>query len=534
MKQRIVVLGGGFAGVYVARELEHLAGGRDDLHITLVSQENYFVFQPMLPEVISGTIGLVDVVSPLRRLLPHTDIHVREVEAIDVGRRVVITSPGFRPHAHEIPYDHLVVALGAVTDFRGMRGLPEHAFPFKNLGDALSLRNHIIRSLEEAAVEDDDAELRQQLLTFVVAGGGFSGVEVAAELNDFVRRVARNYRSVDPNEIRVMLLHSQERILPEMPEDLARFAEKILTRRGVEIRLNTRLSAATGVEAILGDGTRIPTRTLVSTVPAFAHPLLESLPLPKAKNGRLEVTRELNVKESDHVWSLGDCAMVPAAEGGFAPPTAQHAIREAAVVAHNIVTSIRGGKRRTFDFRGLGKMGSLGHRSAVAEIFGIKISGFLAWWMWRTIYLMKMPGWGRRLKVAVSWTLDLFLPPELVQLRVGSSRGIGREHFEPGQEVFREGDLGDRVYIIVKGEAEVLKAAQPVARLRAGECFGEMALLNETRRNATVRCAAAMDALSLPKSEFTLLSANLPELRSSFQKMADARNENSVLASKES
>ncbi len=179
-------------------------------------------------------------------------------------------------------------------------------------------------------------------------------------------------------------------------------------------------------------------------------------------------------------------------------------------------------------------MGSLGHRSAVAEIFGIKISGFLAWWMWRTIYLMKMPGWGRRLKVAVSWTLDLFLPPELVQLRVGSSRGIGREHFEPGQEVFREGDLGDRVYIIVKGEAEVLKAAQPVARLRAGECFGEMALLNETRRNATVRCAAAMDALSLPKSEFTLLSANLPELRSSFQKMADARNENSVLASKES
>ncbi len=367
MKQRIVVLGGGFAGVYVARELEHLAGGRDDLHITLVSQENYFVFQPMLPEVISGTIGLVDVVSPLRRLLPHTDIHVREVEAIDVGRRVVITSPGFRPHAHEIPYDHLVVALGAVTDFRGMRGLPEHAFPFKNLGDALSLRNHIIRSLEEAAVEDDDAELRQQLLTFVVAGGGFSGVEVAAELNDFVRRVARNYRSVDPNEIRVMLLHSQERILPEMPEDLARFAEKILTRRGVEIRLNTRLSAATGVEAILGDGTRIPTRTLVSTVPAFAHPLLESLPLPKAKNGRLEVTRELNVKESDHVWSLGDCAMVPAAEGGFAPPTAQHAIREAAVVAHNIVTSIGGGKPRTFRLRGLGTIGPSGHPSGVAQ-----------------------------------------------------------------------------------------------------------------------------------------------------------------------
>src|SRR2546430_1431868 len=179
MKQRIVILGGGFAGVYVARELERLARNGDDLDITLVSPENYFVFQPMLPEVISGTIGLVDVVSPLRRLLKRTNIHVREVEAIDTGRRVVITSPGFRPHAHEIPYDHLVVALGAVTDFRGMRGLPEHAFPFKNLGDALRLRNHVIRSLEEAAVEDDDDELRRQLLTFVIAGGGFSGVEVA-------------------------------------------------------------------------------------------------------------------------------------------------------------------------------------------------------------------------------------------------------------------------------------------------------------------------------------------------------------------
>ncbi|HYZ88817.1 MAG TPA: aquaporin, partial [Myxococcales bacterium] len=269
-QQRIVVLGGGFGGVYVAQRLEQMLAGKGDYQIVLVSKENYFVFQPMLPEVISGSIGLTDLVSPLRRLLPLTEIHVREVESIDLERRVVVTAPGFQPHAHEIAFDHLVVALGNVTDFRGLRGLPEHALPFKNLQDALDLRNHVIRALDEAAIEKHDMRLRQQLLSFVVAGGGFSGVEVVAELNDFVRSVARkNYPSIDPAEIRVTLVHSQDRILPEVAERLGLFAQRILRRRGVEILLNARLSAASGEEAVLADGKHLPTRTLVSTVPSF-------------------------------------------------------------------------------------------------------------------------------------------------------------------------------------------------------------------------------------------------------------------------
>ncbi len=526
-KPRVVILGGGFAGVYAAMSLEKSLARRDDFEILLINKENYFVFQPMLPEVISGSIGILDVVSPIRRLLRHTDLHVRDVEAIDLERRVVVTSPGFRPHAHVIPYDHLVLALGTVTDFRGMRGLPEHAMPFKNLGDALHLRNHVIHALEEAAIERHDAALRRQLLTFVVAGGGFSGVEVVAELNDFVRGVARSYRGLDPGEIRVVLLHSGDRILPEMDEPLALFAQKILGRRGVEIRLGTRLDAATGEEAVLAGGERIPTRTLVSTVPAFTHPLIEAMPLPKAKNGRLKVDAHLQVEGTPNVWALGDCAVVPAPGGGVCPPTAQHATRQAHVAAQNIVAAIRGGEVRSFDFKGLGKMGALGHRSAVAEVFGVNISGFLAWWLWRTIYLMKLPGWGRRLKVAVSWTLDLFLPAELVQLKLGGSRGISREHFEPGQEVFQQGELGDRVYIILSGHAEVVREDQAgshtLARLGPGECFGEMALLNQTTRSATVRCVETMDAVSLPKQEFTVLAANLPDLRRSFEKVAEDR-----------
>src|SRR6266581_4232620 len=213
-KPRVVILGGGFAGVYTALALEKALGSRDDYEVVLVNKENYFVFQPMLPEVISGTIGLTDVVSPLRRLLPKTDIHIRDVESVDVEKRIVTTSPGFKPHPHLIPFDHLVVAMGTVTDFRGLPGLPEHAMPFKNLGDALALRNHVIRALEEASIEGHDMELRRQLLTFVVAGGGFSGVEVVAELNDFVRTVARSYRRIDPAAVRVVLLHAGPQILP--------------------------------------------------------------------------------------------------------------------------------------------------------------------------------------------------------------------------------------------------------------------------------------------------------------------------------
>jgi len=515
--KRIVVLGGGFGGVYTAVALERLLGDAPDVEITLVSRENYMVFQPMLPEVISGSIGLVDTIAPIRRLCPRTNLYTRAVEGIDLARRRITAAAGFGSRQCALAFDHLVIALGNVTTFAGQPGLMEHALPFKYLGDALAIRNRVIHVLEEADIEPDPA-VRRALLTFVVAGGGFSGVEAVAEMNDFVRAAARAYRNIDAREIRVVLLHSGALILPELPASLARFAQRLLARRGVELRLGARLAGATADAALLEDGERIATRTLVSTVPSGPNPLVAALPVKKER-GRIVVDRHLAVPEHPGVWALGDCAwVIDARTGEPCPPTAQHATRQAACLAGNLVAALRGGAPRAFSFTALGKMGSLGHRSAVAEIMGVRISGFLAWWLWRTIYLMKLPGLDRKIRVATDWTLDLLLPPDIVQLKTEPGMAVRREHFEAGQTIFREGDRGDWLYVVVQGEVEVSKHVDgrgdvPLRRLGPGECFGEIAVVREGPRTATVRSVSSVDVVAVDRAAFGTLFSTLPPLR---------------------
>ncbi|QDU59637.1 NADH dehydrogenase-like protein [Planctomycetes bacterium Pan216] len=528
--KRVVILGGGFAGVYTAMYLERHLHGCSDVEIVLINNENYLVFQPMLPEVISGNMGILDTVSPIRRLCPRTKLYVRRVEDVDVVNKTVVLSPGFRPRSLTIKYDHLVVALGNVTDFRGMSGLHDHAMPFKTLADALRLRDHLIHVLAEADIETDP-ELKEQLLTFVVAGGGFSGVECCAEMADFVRRAARSYHRIKASDIRCVLVHSRERILNrEMPESLGLYGQKILTKRGVELQLNHRLKAASPEFAVLDDGTRIPTKTLVSTVPSSPNPVVENMDVPKVK-GRIISDLEMQVQGFEDVWALGDCALVPSPTGeGYCPPTAQFAIRQAKTCADNIMASFgrNKGKRKQFKFKELGKMAQLGHRTAIAQLFGwLNLHGFFAWVFWRAIYWVKLPGLDRKIKVGASWFLDLLVPPELVQTKLDVPSAMTHEHYEPGEIVFREGDLGDRLYIIVNGEAEVYhdtgQGGAPVARLGAGEVFGEFSLLENKSRSASVRCVDAMDVITIAKSEFGPLVTYLPSLRQSFESMMQTR-----------
>jgi NADH dehydrogenase len=482
----------------------------------------------MLPEVISGSIGLVDTISPIRRLCPNTNLYTRPIEKIDIQSKRILTGAGLGTRPCDIEYDHLVIALGNVTNLADLPGLAEHALPFKYLGDALTLRNRVIQTLEEAAIEPDP-QVRRALLTFVVAGGGFSGVEVVAELNDFVRAVARNFRHLNTGDIRVILVHAGELIFPELPRSLAEFAQRLLSKRGVEIRLRTRLVGATAEAALLEGEERIATRTVVSTVSSVPNPLVTALPVNKDR-GRIIVDGHLAVPDYPGVWAAGDCAfVVDGGSGEPCPPTAQHAIRQARCLAENLVATLRGAPKTRFAFTALGKMASLGHRSAVGEIFGVQVSGFLAWWLWRTMYLMKLPGLDRKIRVATDWTLDLILPPDIVQLSTEKPLAIRREHFEPNETIFREGDLGDSLYIILDGEVEITRDAPgqsdvPLARLGRGECFGEMGLVRQMPRSATVRTVTRVNILAMDHYTFQALFAHLPPLRLFFEQLIQLRS----------
>jgi NADH:ubiquinone reductase (H+-translocating) len=525
--KQIVILGGGFAGVYTARYLEKLLRP-EEATITLVNRENYWVYQPMLSEVISGSIGLANVVSPIRQLCRRTNLVTREVEDIDLVNKVVTASPGFRPRQLKLHYDYLVIALGNVTNFYGMPGMLENGMPFKTLADAMVLRNHVIRTLEEADVEEDP-ELRRKLLTFVVGGGGFSGVEVIAELNEFVAAVKGNYLRLRNEPHRCVLVHSRNRILQEMAEPLALFAQRTLRKRGVDMILEDRLVAATSEKAILKSGTEIPCKTIVCTVPSTLPPVIQKLNCPKDK-GKLLTNTGLELKDYEgQVWALGDCTSVKTVSGKEAPPTAQHAIREATTAATNIAAAIRGGQHAQFAFEGLGTLGSLGHGAAVAQILGVKISGLIAWVLWRCIYLAKMPGLNRKARISTDWMLHLLFPPDLAQTKLDAISGIQNQHFEAGDVVFQQGDLGDSVYVIEEGECDVLQAQDGseklLATLKGGDYFGEMALLSDKSRNATIRARTSTNVLIIPKGDFDKLRHSVPAFGEIFRALAKKRAE---------
>jgi NADH:ubiquinone reductase (H+-translocating) len=525
---RVAVLGGGFGGVYTALALERLAAKGAPLEISLVNRENYLVFQPMLAEVISGDVGILDTVSPLRQLLPDTNLLVREIESIELDRRVVTLGAGLTPQTHALAFDHLVVALGNVTDFRGVPGLPEHALAFKTLADSVRIRNHVINVLEQSSIIRDP-DLRRTMLTFVIAGGGFSGTEVAAALNDFVRQAVSHYRAIAQQEVRVVLVHSGKNTLErELTPRLARYATATLAEQGIELVLGERLVAASPYSAVLSNGERIATRTLISTVPSSPNPVVEQLRLPIVK-GRLECEQTTAVKGADRVWAVGDCAQIQMPSGEPSPPTAQHAIRQAKLCAENILAAHTGARTRSFAFTGLGKLGALGHRRAVAELpGGFTVEGVPAWLLWRAIYWSKLPGAARKTRVAVSWLSDLVLPAHPVQLNLGGGRGATQAHYEPGETVFEEGDSGDSFYIILAGEVEVLKRfgsdVQVVRRLGPGEYFGEMALLGRHPRSAGTRALTALDVLVLPGSDFSALADTLTEFRGQFEQIASSRS----------
>ncbi|HKW45174.1 MAG TPA: NAD(P)/FAD-dependent oxidoreductase [Candidatus Eremiobacteraceae bacterium] len=411
---RILILGGGFGGVYAALRLQARLSRRQDIHVTLVSRDNYFLFTPMLPQAATSSIDTRHIVQTIRRICPHVKLLQAEIEAIDLATRTVTISHA-EGHRHQLGFDQLLIAIGGVTNYFGLPGVAEFALPVKTLTDAIRIRNHALDMLEQAELEED-ADLRKQLLTFVVAGAGFAGVETAAELDVFVRRASAQYSNFTAADIRTVILDAQSRVLPELSEQLAAFTASTLEKRGMEVRMNVSVRAADADGVDLADGTRIRTRTFIWAGGVGANPLIAHLGITNAR-GRIPVDANLSVPGHPGIWAIGDCAQVlPAPDAKPYPPTAQHALREGSHVAGNMLALADGKPLKPFAFTMIGQMANLGERSAVAMVGGFKLSGFPAWWLWRTYYLTRIPTLERKLRVAIDWTLDLLFSRDTVKL----------------------------------------------------------------------------------------------------------------------
>ena len=427
-KTRILILGGGFGGLYTALELERQLGNEPDVEITLVNRDNFFLFTPMLHEVAASDLDSSNIVNPIRKMLRTTQFFAGEIQAIDLERRSAVISHGIDgQHAHELECDHLVFALGSVPNFNGIPGVAALSMAMKTLDDAVRLRDRLIEQLEEADFECSTVPA-QQLLTFVVAGGGFAGVETISAINDFLRDALRFYPNLKQEMLRLVLVESHATILPELGAELGRYARSKLEQRKIEFRLGVKITAVSAQAVSLSDGTMLQARTLVWTAGTAPCPLLEGLQCEK-RQGRIAVKSDLELLRFPGVWALGDCAaIIDEASGGFYPPTAQHALRQGKLLGRNIAAAIRRKPRHPFRFKTVGQLAAIGRRTGVAKICGFKFSGFIAWWLWRSIYLAKLPRFEKKLRVALDWTLDLAFSKDLAQLKPTRSLSAAKWH----------------------------------------------------------------------------------------------------------
>ena len=522
-KKKVLVIGGGFGGVFAAKALEQLGRGR--LDVELVNRNNYFVFQPLLPEVAASTIHSADAVVPLRQLLRGLQVRLAEVMGIDFARKTVTVVQGTRRAPVDLAYDELVIALGTGVDLKRFPGLPEHALTMKDLADAHRLRTHVIGCLETADVTEDP-EVKRQLLTFVVVGAGFSGVETVAELRELVRHALKYYPNIRPDEIRFYLVEHANRILPNFPADLAAYATRQLEKQGIEVMTGVGTKTATGTAVELADGRRISTSTIVATIGNGPHRLMETLGLDM-KWGRIKTDRFMRVPGLDGVWALGDSALIPLIDAPgedpdhYAPQTAQFAVREGRQLAANILAKIDGKELKPFAYTSKGSLASLGMSKAVADVYGIKLSGFLAWLLWRGFYLSFLPGFTAKFRVGMSWLLNSVMPPNIVQIR-STPPATRYLYYRKGDKVFEPGMLIDGFYTVTKGAFRLTidnpETGEHFEKVFGpGDHFGERLLVHSALRTGLVVALEDGILLYIAQKDFTRLARAFPFLDSYFK-----------------
>ncbi len=522
-KQKVLVIGGGFGGVFAAKKLERQ--GRGKLDVELVNANNYFVFQPLLPEVAAASIHSADAVVPLRQLLRRVQVRQAEVMGIDFEMKKVIVVQGTRRIPIDLAYDELVIALGTGVDLKRFPGLPEHALTMKDLADAHRLRTHVIGCLETADVTTDPT-VKQQLLSFVVVGAGFSGVETVAETRELVRRALKYYTNIKPDEIRFYLVEYANRILPSFPADLADYATRRLQIHGIDVLTGVGTKSATGTAVELTDGRIIPTSTIVATIGNGPHRLVETLGLD-LHWGRIKTDRFMRVPGQNGVWALGDAALIPLVDhpgedpAHYATQTAQFSVREGTQIAANIVAKLEGKEPKQFAYTSKGSLASLGMSKAVADVYGIKLSGTLAWLLWRGFYLSFLPGFAAKLRVGVTWLLNSVMPPNIVQIQ-SDQPATRYVHYRKGDKVFEPGMLIDGFYTVTKGSfkltidnPETGEHFEKVFGL--GEHFGERVLVRSALRTGLVVALEDGVLLFIEQKAFTRFARAFPFLDNYFK-----------------
>lgn len=413
-KKKILILGGGFAGISVLQQLQKTFKNNKNVKISLVNEDNFFLFTPMLPEIASGIIHPSDISIPLRMFCKNEKFYQAKVSSIDLKNNLVAITRTFDGKVKVLDYNYLVIALGSATNYFGNKRIEKNSFTMKTIQDAIAIKSHVIHMMEIADQEDDKTN-QEKLMSFVVVGGGFAGVETIGELNDFVRESARHfYRNIPQDSIKMVLVSAKDGILPELDPDIAKKATESLQKSGIRIIPNTKAVDAGDDFVFLGNGESLPCSTMIWTAGVTIDSVVSSLDC-EHNAGKVVVDSHLRMPKYENVFVLGDCAAIPDTKtGGIYPPTAQHALRESRVVSHNLRAAITGrGQDKEFNYESKGMMAVIGKRNGIASVFGYKTSGTIAWVIWKTYYLTMLPTFEKKCKVAIDWTVNLFFKRDI-------------------------------------------------------------------------------------------------------------------------
>jgi len=524
---RVVIVGGGFAALQFAKTLRSKLRA-SECEILLFNRENHMVFHPLLADVAGASINADAAAAPLRQMLPGAGCRTERVQRIDLASSEIEfdDASGAPTRLH---YDHVVIACGAESNLAIIPGMTEHAFAFKVMRDAIALRQHIVHEMEYAEASSA-VDRRHWHLSFIIVGAGFSGAEVAGEINELVRSSTRFYRNFRKEDVVVTLVHSQGQILPEVAPKLREFARKKMEKAGITILLNTRAVAATHEGVELNDGRMLEGATIVCTIGTAISPIVQSLDVPKER-GRIRTIPDMRIEGQTNAWAIGDCAyIINAFDNKPSPPTGQFAERQGRQAALNLVRILQDETTRPFHFKALGQLCSIGGYEAVAEMLGIHVSGFLAWLMWRGVYLFKLPTWSRRIRVALDWAWDVLFPRDLSFLNTDTAQQVSHAYYRPGDFIYHQGELARTFSIIEEGQVEVLQQdpedaeTKVLAVLSKGDFFGVGALLGNRPHETSIRARSAVRLRQIGSALFSQLAGSFAPLRDVLVKTVTRRS----------